>query len=379
MTNIFGVQVFFIVFRECLEAVIIISVLLSFLKQSLGQPDQDRQLYRRLVRQVWAGTIAGVVVCLIVGGAFIGVFYGLGHDIWAESEDLWEGIFYLIAAIIITIMGLALLRINKTKDKWQVKIAKSLLKKSKHHGTTWLADWSRRYVMFILPFITTMREGVEAVVFVGGVSLSLPATAFPLPVVTGLLAGLTVGYLIYRGGNVLSIQLFLIASTCVLYLIAAGMFSKALWSLQFHVFAQRVGSDVAEAGDGPGSYNVRETVWHVNCCNPEIDNGWNVFQAILGWQNSATYGSVISYNVYWLFIIFSVWCLLYQERTGYFPLTRQVLSFVRRVPGLQGWADCKLNPTGDPDDIVRQAQSGHLQDMVSPNVPEGKGAVAGRD
>lgn len=52
--------------------------------------------------------------------------------------------------------------------------------------------------MFVLPFITVLREGLEAVIFIGGVSLSSPASAFPLPVITGLLAGALVGYIIYR-------------------------------------------------------------------------------------------------------------------------------------------------------------------------------------
>jgi len=93
MPKVFAPQVFFIVFREVLEAVIIVSVLLSFLKQCLGQPDQDQNVYKRLRRQVWLGSFAGIFVCLVVGGAFIGVFYGVGKDIWSESEDLWEGIF----------------------------------------------------------------------------------------------------------------------------------------------------------------------------------------------------------------------------------------------------------------------------------------------
>jgi len=360
MPDVFAVQIFFIVFRECLEAVIIVSVLFSFLKQCLGQPGQDQKIYKRLRRQVWFGSLAGILVCLIIGGAFIGCFYGLGRDIWAQSEDLWEGIFYLIATIIITIMGLALLRINKTKEKWRVKIAQALAAKSKRHdGTSVISNWTRRYVMFILPFITTMREGVEAVVFVGGVSLSLPATAFPLPVVCGLITGLLIGYFIYRGGNAMSIQLFLIVSTCVLYLIAAGMFSKAIWSLQFHVFAQKVGSDVAEAGDGPGSYNIRQSVWHVNCCNPEIDNGWDVFQAILGWQNSATYGSVISYNIYWLAIIATVAALLYEERTGRLPLQKQFVAVALKVPGLRGYVRRKQEAkTQNVPEILQEAQEG---------------------
>lgn len=365
MANVFAVQIFFIVFRECLEAIIVLSVLFSFLKQCLGQPGQDPIIYKRLRRQVWLGASSGVGICLVIGGAFIGVFYGLGRDIWASSEDLWEGIFYLIATVIITIMGLALLRVNKMREKWKVKIAQALTEKRKDKKGYKLGqrfgDWSQRNAMFILPFITTMREGVEAVVFVGGVSLSLPATAFPLPVVCGIIAASLVGYFIYRGGNMLSIQLFLIASTSVLYLIAAGMFSKAIWSLQYHAFAVAVGSDVAEAGDGPGSYDITKTVWHVNCCNPETENGWDVFNAILGWQNTATYGSVISYNIYWLFIITCVGCLLYEERTGSLPLRRQFFSVLAQIPGLKGYAMKKLNKSCDEtDSVVDQVRADHF-------------------
>ncbi|RMZ84780.1 hypothetical protein DV737_g885, partial [Chaetothyriales sp. CBS 132003] len=359
MVNVFAPQVFFIVFRECLEAVIIVSVLLSFLKKSLGQPDQDPHIYKRLVKQVWVGAIGGIIVCLIIGGAFIGVFYGVGHDIWSQSEDLWEGIFYLIACFIITIMGLALLRINKMQDKWRVKIAEALVAKRKTHGLEWFGDWGRRYSMFLLPFITTLREGVEAVVFVGGVSLGYPATAFPIPVITGLLAGLLVGFLIYRGGNSMSIRIFMIASTCVLYLIAAGMFSKAIWSLQYHQFAEKVGSDVSEEGSGAGSYDIAETVWHVNCCNPETDNGWDVFNALLGWQNTGTYGSVISYNIYWDFIIVVVLIMLYEERTGSLPFAKQARSVGRKIPGLRGYVTRKeaerASATG-AEEKIRQAQ-----------------------
>ena len=35
-----------------------------------------------------------------------------------------------------------------------------------------------------------------------------------------------------RGGNFGSIQIFLIASTCFLYLIAAGLFSRAVWDFE---------------------------------------------------------------------------------------------------------------------------------------------------
>lgn len=50
--DVFSVPVFLIVFRESLETVIIVAVLLAFLKQTLDGPDQDKQVYKKLVRQV---------------------------------------------------------------------------------------------------------------------------------------------------------------------------------------------------------------------------------------------------------------------------------------------------------------------------------------
>lgn len=99
-------------------------------------------------------------------------------------------------------MGAALLRVSKLQDKWRVKLAKALEVKdsTKQRGTLRVRFklWCEKYAMFILPFITVLREGLEAVVFIGGVSLGLPATSFPLAVVTGFACGCLIGYFIYR-------------------------------------------------------------------------------------------------------------------------------------------------------------------------------------
>jgi len=201
MVNVFAVPVFFICFRECLECTIIVSILLAFLKSSIGGPGHDRAVYNKLLRQVWSGIGLGVLICLVIGGAFIGTFYGLGKDIYGQNEDIWEGTFALVASIIISIMGIGLLRVSKLQDKWRVKIAQAL---EKHHAGQGLGMasrfklWCEKYALFLLPFITVLREGLEAVVFIGGVGLGLPAASFPLAVICGLAAGIAVGYLIYR-------------------------------------------------------------------------------------------------------------------------------------------------------------------------------------
>lgn len=144
----------------------------------------------------------GLLICIIAGGAIIGAFYGIGKDRWSGTENIWEGAFSLIATLIITAMGAALLRVSKLQAKWRVKLAKALEAKDsvKKSGSIWtrFGIWCRKYSMFILPFVTVLREGLEAVIFIGGVSLGLPATAFPIPAVVGLGSGCLIGFLIYK-------------------------------------------------------------------------------------------------------------------------------------------------------------------------------------
>lgn len=323
MVDVFNVQIFFVVFRETLEAVVIVSVLLAFLKQGLGGSTDDPVVYKRLKRQVWVGAILGVLICLILGCAFIGAFYSLGKDIWASSEDLWESIFCIIATVLISMMGIAMLRINKMKEKWRVKLAQALVK-DKTKSRFSLGQWAKKYALFILPFITCLREGLEAIVFVGGVGLNSPASSFPIPVICGLIAGILVGVLLYYSGSTMSMQIFLIISTCILYLISAGLFSRGVWFFETYVYNQKTGGDASENGSGPGTYDISKSVWHVNCCNPETDNGWDVFNSLLGWQNSATYGSVLSYNIYWLAVIVVLFLMMYEEKKGHLPFCKNL-------------------------------------------------------
>jgi len=266
------------------------------------------------------------LISLAVGGGMIGAFYALDSQAFSRSENIWEGTFALIACLIISFMGAALLRISKLQENWQVKIDSILEKqraaKAHHLLGSRVKLWTEKYAMFLLPFITVVREGLEAVVFIGGVGLGLPATSFPLPVICGLASGAAVGFLMYKGGNRTSLQIFLIISTCFLYLVAAGLFSKAILKLEEDKWNRLTGRDADERGDGPGSYDIRKSVWHVNCCSPELNGGggWGIFNALFGWTNSATYGSVISYNVYWIFVILGFLALRYRETRGKWPL-----------------------------------------------------------
>jgi len=73
---------------------------------------------------------------------------------------------------------------------------------------------------------------------------------------------------INRGGSSSRLQFFLIVSTCLLYLVAAGLFSKAIWFFEAQEWNNAIGGDAAETGSGPGSYDIDRSVWHVNASHP---------------------------------------------------------------------------------------------------------------
>ncbi|KAJ1748451.1 high-affinity iron permease [Coemansia sp. RSA 989] len=314
MADVFNVPIFFILFRETLETAVIISVMLSFTKQMF---DQDPGNLKRARKHIWLGSLAGFLICLIIGVIFIAIFYTLSDDLWSKAENLWEGIFCLIAALMISLMGIGFLRSGRMQDKWRIKLGKAI-----EQDHTASAKWyqklfsreifSARYLFFYLPFLTVLREGLEAVVFVGGVSLGISARSIPLPVIIGILCGSLVGFLIYRTGNAMSFHWFFVATTCLLYLIAAGLFSRAVWFFEMHVFAKYAGADP----DAAGVFDVRVNVWKLDYGDPEANDGsgWGIFNAILGWTNVATYGSVIGYCLYWAAICVALVVLRLYER-----------------------------------------------------------------
>ncbi|KAF9033925.1 iron permease FTR1 [Hymenopellis radicata] len=338
--NIFSVPIFFIVFRETLEAAIIVSVLLGLAEQIIhddgaasrvgrtasdsdtdskeaapgGSPvitsaveDVDdaahrRLLVRKLRIQIFLGSALGLLIALAIGAAFIAVWFTQASDLWAKSEELWEGIFELIACLMIFVMGVTMLKMDRAKAKWRVKLERAFSGR-RADGKTKTGKWA----FFILPLITVLREGMEAVIFVGGVSLGQPATSIPLAAIVGIICGLIVGFLIYTFASRTTLTVFLIAMTNLLLLIGAGLFSRAVGAFERNSFNKLLGADVDDAGgSGPGSYRVQGNVWHLDCCDPEnnLDSqGWSVFNALFGWSNNGSIGTILAYVFYWLAVI----------------------------------------------------------------------------
>ncbi|KAF9208919.1 high-affinity iron permease [Haplosporangium sp. Z 27] len=293
-TDYFSVPIFFILFRETTEAAIIVSVLLTFLSQVLTD---DLPAKRRLKIQVWVGTALGLLISIAIGAAFIVVWNKYSNNLWANSEQIWEGSFSLIAVVMISIMSVAMLRTSQIQEKWKVKLAKAL----EHQDSRDFKNTSRRYALFVLPFITVLREGLEAIVFIGGVTFSEKTQAIPAAAVAGVICGLVVGFIIYRGGNMMNLHKFFVASTCLLLLVAAGLVARAVTAFEANTWNKLTNTQ----SDDAGTYDPRVNVWGLQCCNPNDPNagGWALFNAILGWSNVASIGTILSYILYWFAVM----------------------------------------------------------------------------
>ncbi len=128
-----------------------------------------------------------------------------------------------------------------------------------------------------------------------------------------------------------------------------------------HQWAKIIGGDAAQTGSGPGSYNIRQSVWHVNCCNPEINGGggWGIFNSLLGWTNSATYGSVISYNVYWLAVITAFSSMRSYEKQGHWPFLKPKAKAAEDIE-----LDDRSSVGGEPVEVGKEAEANAQMSVV---------------
>ncbi|CCH62632.1 hypothetical protein TBLA_0H03510 [Henningerozyma blattae CBS 6284] len=340
----------------------------------------NMKLYKRLKLQILAGGGAGILVCMLLGFLIILIFYYVGTDLWSMSEHYYEGILSLVASVIISIMGLFFLRMGKLREKFRIKLASIIYSHNYSNNnsnansndasnnrllptreqTADAVKFSEKYAFFILPFITALREGLEAMVYIGGIGIDQPLTSIPLSMLSGATLSGIFGYFFFQYSKSVSLKICLIMATCFLYIIAAGLFSKGVWQLEVQDYVNKCGGqDMSEVGNGPGSYDISRSVWHVNCCNGERDGAWMIFTAIFGWTNSATYGSVISYMFYWAAFIIIIKMLMIEEQLGYIPyvpIALQKKRIIKRLNIAKAAVAFKNKQSSNPD----------LSNMLSP-------------
>ncbi|GFR40538.1 hypothetical protein Agub_g1111, partial [Astrephomene gubernaculifera] len=422
----FSVLALFILFRETIEASIICGVLLQFLNRA--KPG--------LKRAVWYGVAAGVAVSIVFGIIFIAVYYTAKNNLFqGKNRDWFKGVISWVAALLITILGFAMLRFLGWEEKWKRRLTAAVAKKvpdvvapaadttpaSDDPSTTTttlatttttitttaavapkdagsspapapaststfdsnnplipaattptptthkpalpasssscsssatslaqviakdpeaaipapttaaaitaqpddptsmivanadgeLCDLSpptRREMLniFVLVFTTVLREGIESVVFLGGLS-NVKVTAIPLPAFVGITAGCLVGiFLYFSGKQVKHIKWLIIGMAVVIFFIAAGQVNIGTDSL---MRAGLFGYCSPWLDERPW-YMVPMYDWSGCCADTDptgteptnVQNRKRFFalaRAIFGYQDKGTPVEVMSYACYW--------------------------------------------------------------------------------
>ena len=80
-------------------------------------------------KYVWYGVGAGMVVALIIGVGVVAAYYAAQNAFMSTSDKaIFSGVFSLLAAIFLTILGLEFLRFNDIQDKYRRKMAEGIQK-----------------------------------------------------------------------------------------------------------------------------------------------------------------------------------------------------------------------------------------------------------
>ena len=204
---------FVIALREGIEAALIVSIILAYLKQ-LGAMDRSRL--------VWLGTGIAVLLSAVVGTTI----FVAGAEFTGTAEEIFEGLVTLAAVGVLTWMIFWMRRQGaRIRSELQEKVDSALVA-----GGLALAG---------LAFFAVLREGIETALFLFAAAkgtavegAGVAPSAQLLGAVLGLTLAVTLGVLLYRGGIRMNLRSFFRVTGLILIVVAAGLFAFSLHELQ---------------------------------------------------------------------------------------------------------------------------------------------------
>ena len=247
-----------ITLREGLEAALIVSIVMAYLRQ-LGRADQ--------FGWVALGALAGVAVSLAAG---VGVYVAIG-ELEGRAEQLTEGIIALVAVGVLTWMVF-----------WMRRQARTIGAALRSEVDRAMATGAM-FGLVSLVFIGVLREGLETALFLLAVLFESEAASTGIGAFAGLAVALALGVLIYQGGRRINLRLFFQGTGGLIILVSAGLFGKGVFELQ-----------VAGVFD-----SVRWPLWDLTG-NPVVGHGHFAafLKGLFGWSAQPSVEQVIVWVAY---------------------------------------------------------------------------------
>jgi high-affinity iron transporter len=195
-----------IVFREVLEASLIVGILFTYLNKT-GQ--------QTAIIKLWQGVIVALAASLL--GSLL--FQKLAGGFQGQAEKLFEGFVMIIAAIVLGTMIIWMAKNRNIADELEEKAALALNSEKLDFG------------IFALAFISVFREGIETILFLYGVMMKQGGLSIALSLSGGCL-GIGLGYMIFIQGRKVPLKTFFNVSSILLIFVAAGMFTYGVHELE---------------------------------------------------------------------------------------------------------------------------------------------------
>jgi len=198
----------FLAFREGIEAVLVIVIILLYLKNT------DQRFY---YKYVYIGSALAIISSSIFAVVFTALFGGFS----GAAEQIFEGIAFIISGIFVLTLVL-----------WMSKEGPKM-KKHLEEKVEFSIESGRVFSITILTFIIIIREGIELVLLLTGATSvgSLNQVDVILGSLVGLGISVGVGLLIYYGVKNINLSKFFKVTNVILILFVAGLITYGIHEL----------------------------------------------------------------------------------------------------------------------------------------------------
>jgi len=246
-----------LIFREGLEAVLIVAILLGYLRKMRQE---------MLARGVWLGV--GLAVALTLG--FSLALQAVGASFDYPAKGIYEGATSLLAVAMLTGMVF-----------WMTRQARHM-QGELERGVDAALVGGGSLALFSLAFFSVAREGLETGLFLSAAAFASSGAATITGGLVGLAAAIVSGWLIYRAGVRLNLRLFFRATSILLIIFGAAILRYAV-----HEFE--------EVGLLPA---LVERVWNTGGVLPDGDGLGAILGAVVGYTSKPSLMQLLAYGGY---------------------------------------------------------------------------------
>jgi high-affinity iron transporter len=259
-------QVLFIVWRESVEALLVVGILYAWLKNG----DADA---RRGIPYLWAGVVLGLLAAVALGAALV----GFTEELSGDAQDYFQTGMVLVACALIVQMVLWM----KHHGRSMKRDMEASLQKSKQDANWWGVT--------LLVALAIAREGSETVIFLYGLGFGQSGHVDSmqyLAVVIGLGLAFLTFYLLQLGGKIFSWRLFFRVTEIMLLFLAAGLFETGVDKL--------IDKEILPV--------VMNQVWNSSWLLDDSSTFGSLVATLTGYRAHPAGMNLIAYAVYWAVI-----------------------------------------------------------------------------